>query len=333
MAADDVIKKIKRYYLFYGTNDFKLKERLKSLIKAVIPPGGEAFDLDQFDGKGCDAHLIINGLSTPPCMSPLRVVILSNTEKLSPNNQKILFEFIEKIPEYSVLVMLAAKTDKRSPLFKFLHTKEKVHAHAHDDYSNAQLNELVRKFAFDRGKELNPEVAAMVVDIYGTEPFRLENEIEKITIFAGDKNSVEKKDLAFSAGFSKVETAYDLADLIINGLLSDALSLTNRALVSGINEMQLIFLLKNHFAKLNTAFNSKDVKELMSKVRILPFVARKMMTQSKKIGPEAILAGLKLIFQAEYSIKSARFKSETIMELLVTKLIFEVTGNKSRVGL
>ena len=97
--------------------------------------------------------------------------------------------------------------------------------------------------------------------------------------------------------------------------------------------MQLIFLLKNHFAKLNTAFNSKDVKELMSKVRILPFVARKMMTQSKKIGPEAILAGLKLIFQAEYSIKSARFKSETIMELLVTKLIFEVTGNKSRVGL
>jgi DNA polymerase-3 subunit delta len=331
VATDEIIKKIKRYYLFYGNNDFRRKERIKSLIKTVIPPGGEAFDLDQFDGKGCDAHAVLNSLSTPPAMSPLRVVILTNAEKLSPNNQKILNDFLEKIPDYSVLTMTASKTDKRSPLFKYLHTKEKVHTYVQNDYSNAELIELVRKFAFDRKKDISPNIAAMIVDIYGTEPFRLENEVEKIAIFSGDKKEIEKKDLAFSAGFNKVETAYDLADFIIEGQLNGALALTNRALVSGINEMQLIFLLKNHFSKLNTAINSNDIKSLMSKSRVPSFVARKIMTQSKKIGPKAILTGLKSIFQAEYSIKSARFKSETIMELLVTKLIFEVAGNKSRI--
>jgi len=331
VATEEIIKKIKRYYLFYGNNDFKRKERIKSLIKTVIPPGGEAFDLDQFDAKGCDVHAVINSLSTPPAMSRLRVVILTNTEKLSPNNQKTLNNFLEKIPAYSVLTMTAVKTDKRSPLFKFLHTKEKSHTYAQDDYSNAELIELVRKFAFDREKDLSPNIAAMIVDIYGTEPFRLENEVEKIAIFSGDRKEIEKKDLAFSAGFTKVETAYDLADFIIEGKLNNALTLTNKALVSGINEMQLIFLLKNHFTKLNTAINSNDIKTLMSKIRVPSFVARKIITQSKKIGPKAILAGLKNIFQAEYSIKSARFKSETIMELLVTKLIFEVAGNKSRV--
>ena len=112
-APEDILKKIKRFYLFYGSNEYKLKERVKSMIKTVITPGSEDFDLDHFDAKGTDIHTVINSLSTPPTMSLLRVVILENTEKLSLNNQKILLDFFDKIPNYSMLAMV----DVQPPYF------------------------------------------------------------------------------------------------------------------------------------------------------------------------------------------------------------------------
>ena len=48
------IAKIKRFLLFHGPNAFKLDERVSSLVKAVIEPGAEAFDLDRFDGNQAD---------------------------------------------------------------------------------------------------------------------------------------------------------------------------------------------------------------------------------------------------------------------------------------
>jgi DNA polymerase-3 subunit delta len=226
--------------------------------------------------------------------------------------------------------MTAIKPDKRLPLFKRLVPENKVNSFEYKAYSPSELTALVSKFAKDKKKSMTSEVAAMIVDIFGSDPFRLEIETEKIVLYSGDKEVVDKKDLAFSAGFSKIETAYDLPDLIINGNLNEALELAVRALRSGISEMQLLFILRNRYTRLNGAINYKDPKQLMSIQRIPYFVARKVFTQSRKIGPQAITNGLSVLFRAEYSLKSARFNTTLVMELLIIYLFYEIYGNKIR---
>lgn len=329
-AGEDTLKKIKRFYLFHGTNEYKLNEKVSSLIKTVIPEGGEIFDLDRFEGRRCDVAMLINSVSTPPIIGPMRVVVLSDTEKLTAKSQKMLDGFLPKIPEFSVLAMMAVKIDKRSSLFKKLIALDKKQSFGFKEFSQYEAAKLLIKYAADRGKTLNPQVADMLVTIFGSDPYRLENEIEKLSLFTGESSQIEKKDLAFSAGFSKVETPYDLPNLIISGQPDAALELAARAMVSGTSEMQILYILKSHFIRLNASFSSQSVKDLMIKLRIPYFAAKAIFPQSKRTMPKGILDGLAEIFKAEYSLKSARLKSNLVIELLIVRLFLAINGNKSR---
>lgn len=294
----------------------------------MIPAGGEVFDLNRFEAKRCDMPELLNGLSTPPVMSPLRIVVLSDTEKLPAKSQKMLNDYLEKIPEYSVLAMTAAKVDKRSALFKKLLSLDKKQSFNYKELGAAEAAKLVVDFASKREKSMNLQVADMLVTIFGTDPYRLENEVEKLALYIGKKGDIEKKDLAFSAGFTKIETPYDLPDLIFSGQVSAALELTAKALMSGVSEMQLLYILKNHFSRLCISYNSHDIKEVMAKCRIPFFAAKIVMSQSKRVQPSTVYAGLLEIFRAEYSLKSARFRPDLVIELLILRLFLQVTGNK-----
>jgi len=329
-GKEDTIKKVARYYLFFGPNNYKLDEKISSLIKTVIPTGAVAFDLDRFDGKRCDIADLLNSLSTPPVLSPLRVVVLNDVDRMPSKRQTVLCEFLPRIPEYSVLAMTAAKADKRSKLFKKLLIEKKKYSFEYKEFTDADAMGLIARFAAERDKIIKPQIADMMVGLFGTDPYRLENEVEKLALSVGDKEEIEKKDLAFISGFTKTETAFDLLELTFGGCIKEALELCGRALASGISEMQILYIYKNHLTRLNAACNTKELKDLMSAYRIPYPVARQLQAEARKIRPEAILDGLSHIFRAEYSLKSARFPSSYIIELLVESLYLAVAGNKAK---
>lgn len=325
----EIISKIKRFYLFYGTNDYRISERVSALIGAVVPEEGKAFDLDRFEGRRCDVPVLINSISTPPVMSPLRVAVLTACEKLPARSQKTLAEFLDKIPEYSVLAMTAGKADKRSAFFKKLLALDKKQSFFYGDLSATTASKIVIDFAAKRGKTIESRIAEMLVSMFGTDPYRLESEVEKLALFMGEAENIEKKDLAFASGFTKIETPYDLPDLILAGQLNAALEVTSQALMSGISEMQILYILKNHLSRLCVAVNSHDIKEAMKTGPMAYFVAKTVMTQSRKVRREAVFKGLEYIFRAEYSLKSARFRPAIVIESLILMLFLEFAGNNN----
>jgi DNA polymerase-3 subunit delta len=327
---DDILKKIKRYYLFHGPNDYKLDERVSSLISTLISPGSEAFDLDRFYGKVCEISDVINAVSTPPVISALRVTVLRDVDKTTASEQARLDTFLSKIPPYSVLAMTAGKIDKRSKFFKRLASEDKAHSFFFDTYKADEAMAMVMKFALDKGKKMSSTVAAVIVETYGTDPYRLGHEVEKAVLFVGDKSEIEKRDLALASGFDRVETAYDLPDLILDGKIDEALELARRAIASGISEVQLLYILKTYLLGLNTALTAGSIRVLMSIMHVGPDRARILYSRSKNISQRAVQKGLAFTFRAEYSLKSARFPSEAVIELLITALHLTFRGNISR---
>jgi len=124
-----------------------------------------------------------------------------------------------------------------------------------------------------------------------------------------------------------VETAYDLPRLIMAGKPDEALELVRNAIASGIAEMQMLYILKNHVMGLNAARKAGNIRSLMSMVRMPLEPARQLLAASAKLSQDNINKGLTAIFRAEYSLKSARFPSETVMELLVVTLYLVLRGN------
>ncbi len=320
------IARIKRFLLFHGPNAYRLDERLSSLIKAVVEPGSEAFDLDRFDGNQADVSNVINAVSTPPVISPLRVVILANVDGLSASGLNRLDALLPRIPPYTVLAMTAPKVDKRLKFFKKLTTENKDHAYFFDLPKQAEAAELVVKFASDRGKKIQNQVALAIVETFGVDPYRLQNEVEKLCLYIADKADIEKSDLAFASGFTRVETAYDLPELLFSGNPRQALELARTAIASGISEMQLLWILKNHFVRLNVAQVAGSVKGIMG-ISWMPYnAAQDILTASRKISQDAVAKGLTYIFRAEYSLKSARYPADLVIELLIMALFLAIKG-------
>jgi DNA polymerase-3 subunit delta len=337
ISPEDRLKKIKRYYLFYGPNGYWLDERVSSLVKVAISAGAEAFDLDRFEGKACDITQVINAISTPPVISPLRVVILANVDHLSAAGQARLESLLSRIPEYSVLAMVAAKMDRRSKLFKRLASEEKgkadegnAHTYYHDVYSPGEAVAIIEGFAAELGKKISSAAALGLAETFGSDPYRLKNEVDKISLYAGDKKEIDKKDLAFASGFDRVETVDDLPGLILDDKRDQALALIGRAMASGISEFQILFILRNFLWGLNAAATSKNIGQLMSMMRMSQDRARDLFKRSKVVSQEAVAMGLTYIFRAEFSLKSARFSSEGVMELLVMSLCLVFGGNIPR---
>ncbi len=321
------IAKIKRYLLFHGPNAYKLDERVSSLVKAVLEPGSEAFDLDRFDGNQADVSNVINATSTPPVISPLRVVILANVDGLSASGLNRLDALLPRIPPYTVLAMTAPKVDKRLKFFRKLTTENKDHVYFFDLPKQAEAADLAAKFASDRGKKIQNQVALAVVETFGVDPYRLQNEVEKLCLYIGDKAEIEKSDLAFASGFTRVETAYDLPELLFSSNPRQALELARTAIASGISEMQLLWILKNHFVRLNVAQVAGSAKGIMG-ISWMPYnAAQEILTASRKISQDAVAKGLTFIFRAEYSLKSARYPADLVIELLIMALFLAIKGN------
>jgi len=186
---------------------------------------------------------------------------------------------------------------------------------------------LVIKFAGDRGKKIAIAAAGALVDLFGTDPYRLQNEVEKLALFVGDKPEISSSDLAFASGFTRVETAYDLPRLIMAGKPDEALELVRNAIASGIAEMQMLYILKNHVMGLNAARKAGNIKNLMGMIRMPMEPARQLLAVSAKLSQDSINKGLTAIFRAEYSLKSARFPSEVVVELLISALSLTFKGN------
>jgi DNA polymerase-3 subunit delta len=263
-------------------------------------------------------------------ISSLRVVILANVEKLSAGALHRLEAFLPKIPPYTVLAMTASKIDKRIKFYKQLASLDKVHSFFFDLPKPADAARLVAEFASIRGKKISSYVANAIVETFGAEPYRLENEVEKLSLYIGDKPEIEKTDLAFSAGFSRVETPYDLPELILAGKPQQALELARAALASNISEMQLLWILKNYLLRFNAAHALGNPKALMSELHVPYGIAQGILSASRLVGQEAITKGLTYIFRAEYSLKSARFPSEVVIELLIVALSLTFKGNIAR---
>jgi DNA polymerase III delta subunit len=91
--------------------------------------------------------------------------------------------------------------------------------------------------------------------------------------------------------------------------------------------MQMLYILKNHVMALNSARKAGSIKGLMSMHRMPLEPAKQILAAASKLSQESINKGLTAIFRAEYSLKSARFPSETVMELLVMTLYLVLKGN------
>ena len=116
------------------------------------------------------------------------------------------------------LLISAGKVDKRKTFFKTLDKIGSVESFAGwsvDDRDWAERAEVAARAAVcERKKEISEEALAGLVSRVGPHPRQLDNEVEKLCLFAGDRRQIEAADVNAVCVQNKTARAFALGDAL-----------------------------------------------------------------------------------------------------------------------
>jgi DNA polymerase-3 subunit delta len=232
MAA---VKTFQPLALICGDDEFAVKQRAKQLhrqwcdelggmdheiIEATVSNSGEALTA---------LARLREALQTLPFFGSGKVIWLRDCNFLgderaasAPAVTETLNDLAEELKKFKWpgvrLLISAGKVDKRKTFFKTLDkigTVETFSGWSVDDRDWAERAEIAAHATVrERQKEISEEALAELVNRVGPNPRQLDNEVEKLCLFAGERKKIEFADVAAICTRNKTARAFALGDAL-----------------------------------------------------------------------------------------------------------------------
>jgi DNA polymerase III subunit delta len=221
--------------LICGEDEFAVKQRAKQIYTEWTQ------ELGGMDHEIIDASVANSGealkalaklreaLQTLPFFGSGKVVWLRNCNFLGDERAasaaavtETLAEVAQELKEFSFenvrLLISAGKVDKRKVFYKALDKIGKVENFAGlsvDDKDWAeQAEDWARKAIRERQKEISDEALAELVSRVGPNARQLDNEVEKVSLYVGNRKEIEFDDVAAICTKNKMARAFALGDAL-----------------------------------------------------------------------------------------------------------------------
>jgi DNA polymerase III subunit delta len=221
--------------LVCGEDDFAVKGRAKEIYACWVEElGGMDHEmLDGAVGNSGEALKVLaklrEALQTLPFFGSGKAIWLQNCtflgDERAASAQAVtlaLAELAEELKEFAWqnvrLLISAGKVDKRKTFYKTIDKVGTVEIFAGwsvDDRDWAdQAEAWARQAVRSRHKEISEDALAELVGRVGPNPRQLHNEIEKLTLFVGDRNEIAVEDVAGITSRNKSARAFALGDAL-----------------------------------------------------------------------------------------------------------------------
>lgn len=231
---------IPRICLVTGTDDGLKSEALRTLIAQVITPEFAGFDLEEVDiphssaGESM-ARQILSLAMGSPMFSERRIVVATNIQRLTKEDQGVLISGIENLGEFSCLILRAGTPEYDSGKVKAKSVTAPSLVKAADkagvvvicntpDESDlvTRANIIVKaagKSIASAGLErILHQAKAAAADRGGSarqgDLNVLHSELEKTIIYVGDRTKITEADVKMVCGRSAIDNVFALTDAV-----------------------------------------------------------------------------------------------------------------------
>jgi DNA polymerase III subunit delta len=257
-------------YVFYGEEDFLAEEFVQKLREALISPDAQAFGLERFDlGQVRWPEIIDTARTAPFFFSPWRIVVVrtveekkssneareskANSKKLSSLDEKILREYFRSPASRTVLVVVISGVVKKTHfLLKFfdsLKPRTVVLVEMKRLKKPALVAWMAQRLA-SLGKSAASDALSRLEEVAGSDLRRIDQEIEKIANYVGDRKRVEIEDVLQVCDWTRSFIEWELTEAL-KGVDQRRLLLTlGRAFEEGEKPEHVIGVLANFFRDL-----------------------------------------------------------------------------------
>lgn len=309
-----------RAYLLYGPEHYLRDMYLKKLLEALVSEGDE-INFARFSGKGVEESAVISQAETLPFFSERRVILVEDSGFFK-NKADAITDYLAELPEYLVLVFSEEEVDKRTRSYKAL--RKAGYAAEFSVQSEESLSRWVLTKMKGAGKKITPADMHRFLDAAGTDMANIDNELEKLLAYCGDREVITAEDIAAICAPQMTNQIFEMVRAVADHRRQEALDLYYDLLALKEKPMRILYLISRQYNQLllmgTMSRAGLPQGEIASRAGVPPFVVKKSMGLLRQYSEEQLRQILEELAGAEERVKTGRLDERMSVELAIVKL-------------
>ncbi len=318
-------KAVASTYLVKGDDASVVAQEVRALLADVVGDLDHTLVVEEIGGgpgEELSVGAVVDACLTPPFLVDRRVVVVREAGRLLTADVPRLVEVVKDPLPSTVLVLVGGGGTVPAPLVKAVNAAGKIidvtTSKAGD--RKAWLHEHLRGAPV----KLEPAAADLLAGHVGEDLGRVEGLLGALSAAYGEGARISADELAPYLGEAGNVPRYELTDAIDKGDPGRALLVLHRMLdAGGLVPIQVLATLHGHFANM-LALDGDDVageRDAAALLGTAPFVAKKALEQSRRLGSTRIAEAVNLIAAADLDVRGASgLNAEVVIEILVARL-------------
>lgn len=310
-----------------GTDSYLRDLCQAKLVEAFIPEGSREWAVARSSAAERGWEDIFQRAQTLPMLAPRQILILEDLEALDDANEEAAAALVEAFRVYlddpapfTMLVLEAAALDERRKLFKMLTEKALL---VQLTVGSASVPDLATAMAKELGAEIDDNAAEFLAEILNGELGRIRVEIEKLSLYVGDRRRIAMADVEALVVSAKKYSVWQLADMLATQRRDRAFTFLDSVLREGEAPPAIVGALAWMYRKLIEAQTLPAHTSSWQVARLLgmrPQTAELAVLRARKIPRSKLLEGIVALAEADNRLKSGTVDQRAVMEFLVARL-------------
>ena len=284
---------IPKIVYLYGEESFLIERATKLLFDRAIDPSLKDFNFNVFFGNESKGVDIADAAQTLPMFAERRAVLVKRAEALKAEALEALLTYVQNPAQSTCLIFNGLKIDQRKKIFLELKKQDAL-----VEYKRLYDNKL-SGFIIAESKVLGKPIDAAAADLLsfliGNNLQELSSQLEKLSVYAGNRPKITVEDVREIASSSKAFTVFELARFMGNKDLQNALKSLDTLFLNGEDAPMMLGALARHFRQL------WRVREMVEKRAAQADISREV--------------GINTFFLGEYLQQAKNFKRDELRSL------------------
>jgi DNA polymerase-3 subunit delta len=318
--------KIRPLYFFYGGEGFLIEEAIASISQKFLPDiaegGSKSFNPEVVYGREGEAEKIINLVQTLSLLSPRRLILVKEADKLSPKDLENLIPYLENPSPNTCLIFWGEKVDFRTKFYKRFKALGMLAEFRHP--YETELPSWIRQFAQRSGKEIKKEAVNLLIESVGRELRKLHHELEKVVTYIGAKRTIELEDIEAVVVLARIRTVFELTDYLGNKDVEKAWEALLRIWEEGEHHLRILAMIARQFRLIWRAKEMLEQgltpSEIGSSLGLSPFFLNRYLEQTRRFSREELKECFERLYQVDLKLKTSKLPPRILLEKLVVDL-------------
>lgn len=281
-------------------------------------------EVSSFDAGESGPEPVISACDSYSLFGEGPFVVVRNLDSWNADQKSKLTKYLENPSPEAVLVLLARKLNSREKLLSAV--KRVGEIHELDQPTGKELVRWLKGYTKECGASIPDELAGEVISRCKNDKLRLMRETEKMALHA-EGGEISLDDVEALCPPDIESNIFAFVDSLASGRREEALGALEGLFSFGEPPLRVLYMIRRQFQLILRAksLSERGVprKEIPGKLKVPPFVARKLEDQGRGLSEEDVEKALAMVLDLERGLKGG---SDLSPEFQVELVVLELCG-------